>query len=142
MLSDGNYTIDVTLEGGSGRSTVKSPTEIFVEDGRIQAEIEWSSPNYDYMEINGKEYYPINDSGNSRFLIDVASLDSDIPVSAETVAMSQPHLIDYTFYFDSSTAQKELNSNAVTFVSVIAVVLAVTAVSAILFRRKKSNDKK
>ncbi len=142
MLSDGNYTIDVTLEGGSGRSTVKSPTEIFVEDGRIQAEIEWSSPNYDYMEINGKEYYPLNDSGNSRFLIDVASLDSDIPVSAETVAMSQPHLIDYTLYFDSSTAKKELNSNAVTFVSVIAVVLAVTAVSAILFRRKKSNDKK
>ena len=142
MLSDGSYTIDVTIEGGSGRATVKSPAELTVENGYMQAKIEWSSPNYDYMEIDGKEYYPINDVGNSEFLIDVVSLDSDIPISAETVAMSQPHIIDYTLYFDSSTVKKEINSHVVTAFSIAGVVLAVTVVSVILFRRKKSNDKK
>lgn len=139
MLSDGNYKIDVATEGGSGRASVKSPTKLTVENGEMQAEIEWSSPNYDYMEIDGKEYYPINDGGNSKFLIDVMSLDSDITISAETVAMSQPHMIEYTLHFDSSTVKKEIEPLAV---SIIGSVLVVTAVFVILFRKRKINVKK
>ena len=40
--------------------------------------------------------------GNSEFQIPV-TLDEDVAVSALTVAMSQPHLIDYTLHFDSVT---------------------------------------
>ena len=54
------------------------------------------------MTVNGVDYTPVNDGGNSTFEIPV-TLDEDIAVSAETVAMSTPHTIDYTLHFDSST---------------------------------------
>lgn len=30
-LADGEYTVEVTMEGGSGRASVQSPTELSVE---------------------------------------------------------------------------------------------------------------
>ena len=33
-LEDGDYTVEVTLEGGSGRTTVESPTELKIENGQ------------------------------------------------------------------------------------------------------------
>ena len=32
QLADGNYTVEVTMEGGSGRATIESPTALSVED--------------------------------------------------------------------------------------------------------------
>ena len=71
MLSDGEYSIAVELQGGSGRASIKSPTKLTVANGKMQAEIEWSSPYYDYMEVDEKPYYPQNTEGNSLFVIDV-----------------------------------------------------------------------
>lgn len=102
-LADGEYLIDVTLEGGSGRASIASPAEISVEDGTITAEIIWSSPNYDYMLVNDEKYLPVNEEGNSVFEIPVTALDQEIEVIADTTAMSQPHEIEYTMYFDSSS---------------------------------------
>ena len=31
-LADGEYTVEVTMEGGSGRASVQSPTELSVEN--------------------------------------------------------------------------------------------------------------
>ena len=101
--ADGTYTCAVTLEGGSGRATVESPAALTVADGALTATIVWSSPNYDYMLIDGKKYLPINTEGNSTFVIPVAALDTALPVTADTVAMSTPHEIDYTLTFDSAT---------------------------------------
>ena len=56
--ADGTYTCDVTLEGGSGRATVESPAALTVADGRMTATIVWSSPNYDYMLVDGEKYLP------------------------------------------------------------------------------------
>ena len=58
--ADGTYTCDVTLEGGSGRATVESPAALTVADGRMTATIVWSSPNYDYMLVDGEKYLPTN----------------------------------------------------------------------------------
>ncbi|WP_126513827.1 hypothetical protein [Slackia heliotrinireducens] len=69
----------------------------------MTATIVWSSPNYDLMIVDGTEYYPVNTSGNSVFEIPVSALDEDLAVQAETTAMSQPHLIDYTLRFDSDS---------------------------------------
>lgn len=44
--------------------------------------------------------------GNSTFEIPVAEFDSKLEVTADTVAMSTPHEIDYTLQFDSSTIQE------------------------------------
>ena len=101
--ADGTYTCAVTLEGGSGRATVESPAALTVADGALTATIVWSSPNYDYMLIDGEKYLPINTEGNSTFVIPVAALDTALAVTADTVAMSTPHEIDYTLTFDSAT---------------------------------------
>ena len=102
-LADGEYTAEVTLAGGSGKAKVESPALISIEDQKICATIVWSSKNYDYMKINDEKYLPINEEGNSTFKIPVDSFDYNMPVIADTVAMSQPHEIDYTLYFDSAT---------------------------------------
>ena len=101
--ADGSYTCEVTLEGGSGRATVDSPAALTVADGKMTATIVWSSPNYDYMIVDGEKYLPTNTEGNSTFEIPVTALDTALAVTADTVAMSTPHEIDYTLTFDSAT---------------------------------------
>ncbi len=54
------------------------------------------------MQIGETRYDPINTEGNSTFEIPV-TFDEENAVSALTTAMSEPHLIDYTLFFDSST---------------------------------------
>ena len=100
---DGTYTAEVTLEGGSGRASIESPATLTVKDGKVTASIVWSSPNYDYMIVDGEKLLPVNTEGNSVFEIPVASFDTALDVIADTVAMSKPHEIEYTLAFDSST---------------------------------------
>ena len=106
-LEDGTYTAEVTLEGGSGRASIESPTTLTVKDGKVTASIVWSSPNYDYMIVDGKKLLPVNTEGNSVFEIPVASFDTALDVIADTVAMSKPHEIEYKITFDSSTIKAE-----------------------------------
>ena len=97
--ADGEYSVNVTLEGGSGRATVESPAALTVADGKMTAVILWSSPNYDYMIVDGEKYLPTNTEGNSTFEIPVSALDTPLAVTADTVAMSTPHEIEYTLTF-------------------------------------------
>ena len=99
--ADGTYTCDVTLEGGSGRATVDSPATLTVADGKMTATIAWSSPNYDYMVVDGEKYLPTNTEGNSTFEIPVSALGVPLSVVADTVAMSTPHEIEYTLTFSA-----------------------------------------
>ena len=99
--ADGSYTCEVTLEGGSGRATVDSPAALTVADGRMTATIVWSSPNYDYMIVDGEKYLPTNTEGNSTFEIPVSALGVPLSVVADTVAMSTPHEIEYTLTFSA-----------------------------------------
>ena len=105
-LTDGRYTLEVILSGGSGRASVDSPATILIEGGKITATIVWSSPFYEYMLVDEVQYDPIQTEGNSTFEIP-AVLDEEMQVSASTIAMSEPHLVDYTLYFDSSTIKGE-----------------------------------
>jgi iron complex transport system substrate-binding protein len=95
--------VAVSLTGGSGRASVQSPARLTVTAEAMTAEIVWSSPYYTYMEVDGVTYQPTNQLGeNASFTIPVA-LDQDLAVSAETTAMSQPHVIDYQLRLDSTT---------------------------------------
>lgn len=96
---DGTYQMEVELLGGSGRASVTSPAKVEIKDGKAVATLEWSSPNYDYMVVDGEKYLPVNTEGNSVFQIPVEAFDQDIAVIADTVAMSTPHEIEYTLNF-------------------------------------------
>ena len=98
-VQDGTYQMEVELWGGSGRASVTSPAKVEIKDGKAVATLEWSSPNYDYMVVDGEKYLPVNTEGNSVFQIPVEAFDQDIAVIADTVAMSTPHEIEYTLNF-------------------------------------------
>ena len=51
---DGEYTIEITMKGGSGRASITSPAVLTVKDGRAYARIQWSSSHYDYMIVGGE----------------------------------------------------------------------------------------
>ena len=51
-----SYDVDITMEGGSGKAYIISPVTITESDGTITAEFVWSSPNYDYMIVDGVKY--------------------------------------------------------------------------------------
>ncbi len=102
-LADGAYTVDVALEGGSGRAGVASPAKITVADGAVTAAVVMSSSNYDLMVVDGVEYRPVTLEGGSTFEIPVAGFDWAIPIEAETTAMGSPHMVSYTLTFDSAS---------------------------------------
>lgn len=106
QITDGTYTVAVTLSGGSGRASVESPCRVVIADGKPTATILWGSPFYEYMMIGETRYDPVQEEGNSTFEIPVV-FDEDMAVSASTVAMSQPHLVDYVLRFDSRTLKGE-----------------------------------
>ena len=105
-LEDGTYETEVTLTGGTGKATVESPAKVEIKDKEATATIIWSSPNYDYMIVDGEKYEPVIKDGNSTFDIPVSVFDAEMEVTADTVAMSTPHEIDYTLNFDSSSMKK------------------------------------
>ena len=104
-VEDGSYTIELTMEGGSGRASIQSPAQIAVTDGAATATLEWSSPNYDYMLVNGEKYLPVNTEGNSVFEVPVEALDAPLTMIGDTVAMSTPHEVEYTVTFHSETLE-------------------------------------
>ena len=106
-------TCEVELSGGTGRASVQSPAQVRIEGDSITARVVWSSSDYDLMVVDGKEYMPVTTEGGSTFEIPVSAFDTEIPVQAETTAMSTPHMIDYTLRFDSSTlsGDKDEESN-------------------------------
>lgn len=102
-LADGDYQVDVTLEGGSGRASVESPAQMTAENGKVTATIVWSSSNYNYMKVDGVCYDAVIENDRSVFTIPVTCFDWKMAVVADTIAMSQPHEIDYALRFDSAS---------------------------------------
>ena len=104
-VEDGTYTIELTMEGGSGRASIQSPAQLAIADGAATVTLEWSSPNYDYMLVNGEKYLPVNTEGNSVFEVPVEALDVPLTMIGDTVAMSTPHEVEYTVTFHSETLE-------------------------------------
>ena len=127
-LEDGEYSIQVDLEGGSGKASVSSPTLMLVKNGRMYAELQWSSSNYDYMIVDGEKFQNESEEGrNSVFTIPVTGLDDKMEVIADTLAMGAPHEIDYTltFYEASIGSKGQLPQEAAKRVVAVAMVIIV-----------------
>ena len=138
-LADGTYTANLTMTGGGGKAYIQSPAELTVENGEITATLVWSSSNYDRMTVDGVDYFPITLEDGATFQVPV-TLDTDMVVLAETVAMSTPHEIEYTLHFDSASltplAEK---APAALWLAVGAAVAVVGAVGGFLWVRKRKS---
>ncbi len=138
--SDGEYSIEVNMTGGSGRASISSPTLLTVRDGRAYARLLWSSAYYDYVIVGGEMYYNLTtDGGNSTFEIPITVMDDAMMITADTTAMGDPVEIEYTltFYSESIGDKGQIPQEAAKKVLVIA--LAIIAVGGILnhFVKKK-----
>ena len=126
--ADGEYSIQVDLEGGSGKAMVTSPTILTVKDGQAYAQIQWSSSNYDYMIVDGEKFLNESEEGrNSVFTVPITVLDDKMEVIADTLAMGAPHEINYTltFYEDSIGSKGQLPQEAAKRVVAVALVIIV-----------------
>ena len=124
----GEYSIQVELEGGSGKASVSSPTLMLVKDGKMYARLQWSSSNYDYMIVDGEKYLNESEEGrNSVFTVPVTALDDKMEVIADTLAMGAPHEIDYTltFYEASIGSKGQLPQEAAKRVVAVALVIII-----------------
>lgn len=133
-LADGDYEVELELEGGSGKATVDANSSMVVEDGKATVKVTWSSPNYDYMVVDGTTYYPINNGeGNSVFEIPVLAINEGYSVIGDTVAMSKPHEIEYTLIvkFDEKDS-----SNMAVYAAAFLLLVGIVALQA---KRAKKN---
>ncbi len=106
---DGTYVPTMfTVSGGTGKVKITCP-EVVLTEGAAQAQIEFSSPHYEWVKADGVQYDPENaddaDRDNSVFRIPVR-LDEEMKISGLTTAMSEPHEIEYTIFI-SLTRQEE-----------------------------------
>ena len=139
-LEDGEYRVDVALEGGSGRSEIASPAVLLVQDGQPYIRIEWDSSHYDYMKVEDETYLPVNEEGNSVFEIPVPVFDEPVTVIGDTTAMSVPHEIEYTLTVDSASVSRAGQAswyNNPAFWICAAAAAAVLAAAVIYGRRKR-----
>lgn len=143
-MNDGTYEIGVTLEGGSGKASVSSPMRLEVEGGDITARVEWSSSHYDLMIVDGERYLPVNTDGNSVFEIPVGTLAEPLQAEAETVAMSEPHLISYELIFDESSLRpvKEGGNTANLLFGCALIVVGLCSAAGILISQIRKKRRK
>lgn len=105
-LPEGEYQVAVTLSGGTGRVQVLSPTTLTVAGESLTASVTFDSPYYEFMQVGAFRYEPVETENQDTTTFDIpVTLDEPLSVQAQTIAMSQPYLIDYTLYFDSTTLQ-------------------------------------
>ena len=138
-LTDGEYTVSIFMEGGSGKASVTSPATLTVKDGVGTVCLEWSSSHYDYMLVDGVRYEPVNAGGNSAFEVPVTVLCEPITMIADTTAMSTPHEIEYTFTFTPIPDEELVDSSASNAAGLVPVISSsvVLGVLGFLFSRKE-----
>lgn len=127
-LKDGEYSVSVDMEGGSGKAFVTSPTLLIVKDGKAYARLEWSSSNYDYMIVGTKKYLNAGgEDANSTFEIPIACWDGEMTAIADTTAMGTPHEVEYTLVFhkDSIGSKGALPQEAAKRVVIFAVLIII-----------------
>lgn len=127
-MEDGEYSVSLDMEGGSGKASVTSPTLMTVRDGKAYVRLQWSSPNYDYMLVDGEKYLNTSEEGvNSAFEIPILCWDEEMSVIADTTAMGTPHEVEYTliFYSDSVGSKGQLPQEAAKRVVGMSLVIIV-----------------
>ena len=96
-MADGAYKADdFSFSGGTGKTKITCEG-ITVKNGQIYAAIKFSSSSFTKLVVDGKEYQPVSNEGGSYFEIPV-TLNTDMTITGTTVAMTEPHDIDYVIH--------------------------------------------
>lgn len=127
-LDNGEYSIEVSMTGGSGRASISSPAYLYVRKHHFYSKITWSSSHYDYMIVGSKKYLNESPKGeNSTFTIPVTAIDEPMIVKADTTALGDPVEIEYhlTFYENSIGSVNQIPQIAAKKVLTIALIVII-----------------
>lgn len=127
-LEDGEYAIDLTMTGGSGKAVISSPTMLIVKKHKAYAKVTWSSSNYDYMMVGGNKYLNENtEGGNSQFTIPITAMDTPMEVIGDTTAMGSPYEVTYhlTFLSESIGSKSQIPQEAAKRVVIVALIIII-----------------
>lgn len=141
-LEDGEYSIEVSMAGGTGRVTISSPTLMIVKDGKAYAKIIMSSSHYDWMVVGGEKYYNENkEGGNSFFIIPIIEMDKLVNIIADTTAMGDSVAIEYTltFYADTIGNKGQIPQEAAKKVLIVASTIIIVGGVINHFGKKKKH---
>lgn len=144
-LPDGEYSIDVSMTGGTGRATISSPTYMIVKDGKAYAKLLMSSSHYDWMIAAGVTYMNENsDGGNSTFTIPITAMDTLVNIIADTTAMGDPVAIEYTltFYAETIGNKGQIPQEAAKKVLIVAIFIIVAGGILNHFTKRKRRKSK
>ena len=110
---DGTYQVPVSLSGGSmGHNDVVSPCTVTVSGGVPYATLvfkrvtaPWHAPNYEWLRTSMGTVYPVVNEGNYSNTFNQVPLPGlgSVPITTLSTAMSEPHEISYTLYFDAGS---------------------------------------
>lgn len=101
--ADGTYKADdFSFSGGTGKTKITCEG-ITVKDGQTYATIKFSSSSFTKLVVDGKEYQPASNEGGSYFEIPV-TLNTDMTITGTTIAMTEPHDIEYVIHITKSGA--------------------------------------
>lgn len=107
---DGTYSVPVSLsEGRMSHNAIVSPCSVTISGGQIYATIVFKRvsddgiPQYSYFTTTAGTVYPQQYGAHAQIFSN-APLPSlgNVNVTMETTAMSTPHTLNYTLYFDDS----------------------------------------
>lgn len=107
---DGTYSVPVSLsEGRMSHNAIVSPCSVTISGGQIYATIVFKRvsddgiPQYSYFTTTAGTVYPQQYGAHAQ-IFNSAPLPSlgSVNVTMETTAMSTPHTLNYTLYFDDS----------------------------------------
>lgn len=102
-MADGTYKADdFSFSGGTGKTKITCEG-ITVKDGQTYATIKFSSSSFTKLVVDGKEYQPASNEGGSYFEIPV-TLNTDMTITGTTIAMTEPHDIEYVIHITKSGA--------------------------------------
>ncbi|MBR2749034.1 MAG: hypothetical protein IKD97_04050 [Firmicutes bacterium] len=104
--------------------------------------ITMTSPNYDYCIYYDEQYINSSEEGNSVFI--VPFVEESFLLTADTVAMSQPHEVDYTVTLDmdslwSAASEGSGSGTLWTVIAVIAIVCVAVGFFAVRSSRNRAN---
>lgn len=100
-LADGEYTVEVALEGG--RATLESPAALTVADGACTADIVFGTRKIDYVIVDGEKYLPTSTEGGAAFTVPVAGFDRKLSIIVDSTAIKPAAEVEYTMTFDSAS---------------------------------------
>ena len=107
---DGTYQVSVSLSGGKmGHNDVLSPCTVTVSGGVPYATLvfkrvtaPWHAPSYEWLRTSRGTVYPVVNEGNYTNTFNQVPLPGlgSVSITTLSTAMSEPHEISYTLYFD------------------------------------------